>query len=88
METKEDLIAALELCTHEETCALGYKILMENCEKVEKITGRYSGHRTKGEFLIFSRHRPRIMFTTEQSMDEDTYWIILNKEFIKLLKNE
>ena len=37
METKEDLIAALELCTQEETCALGYKILMENCEDRKSV---------------------------------------------------
>jgi len=88
METKEDLIAALELCTHEETCALGYKILMENCEKVEKITGRYSGHIFNDEFLIFGPYRPIVKFTTKQSIDEDVFWNRENDRFIQRLKNE
>lgn len=88
METKEDLIAALELCTQEETCALGYKILMENCEKVKKITGRYIGYNLSDEFLIFKQHPHEFMFSTEQSINKDVYWAEVNDRFIKLLKNE
>jgi hypothetical protein len=88
MEIKEDLIAALELCTHEETCALGYKILMENCEKVEKITGKYKVYKTKGEVLICKEFDPHIKFKTGSCVDNTPYWIEINNRFIKLLKNE